>query len=531
LERLRVEPGLVSFFCAQVNEARKRFRDLDPEANFITPALVDSVAERIIEDFFQRTNTPRNPAHAAAAEKQEKPARADAGDTILLRRVPALPLQQRVSLLLGETVRNRPRYIVFALVMLALIILPVMVVRHFDLLQQEETDLELQAFVSHLASGKNTIESARNKLTLAQENIALQKSNLLHMAELARVREREAQDAIAQNIQLAGEKTNIQSRVVQLNHEKTQAELRLARYNTFLIDLTNKVASLNQQNQQLEARNAALTVSNTTLAVSNATLVVSNAALVVSNDAVVRNFNDGLLSASNSAREIAATPPKPIDAPAPAPPPATLDELSPPGPLSVLTLHGQCLYSREEGTFYTLKPGHVPVAGVVIQTGKNSWVDLFIRSTGATIRIAPESQLKIAKLSQTMQHGVAVADTLLELRDGHVFVVGRTQAPENTLAVQDSTKVSRVECGGPGSCLITATPGVAAAKLTITALGVVNPRSGVNAAGREYRSKNVKTISLLPAAWEAALVQLDELESETDQAIALRDTPESATKN
>jgi hypothetical protein len=69
-------------------------------------------------------------------------------------------------------------------------------------------------------------------------------------------------------------------------------------------------------------------------------------------------------------------------------------------------------------------------------------------------------------------------------------------------------------------------------RLSLTPLRVVGQRgTSVIAPGKSYAARDGDEISLIPSAWETMLIQLDELEAETDKAIAAPATSPSSTNN
>ena len=120
--------------------------------------------------------------------------------------------------------------------------------------------------------------------------------------------------------------------------------------------------------------------------------------------------------------------------------------------VDVLFIHGECLFSDGGIGFHPLEIHQVLHQGAVIQTGKNSWCDIFIRRAGTLVRLAPESQMNIAKLDLATQNGFPVVETLLALPHGRLFTIVRAMVPGSTLEVSDGVGRSVVEVGGLGVC-------------------------------------------------------------------------------
>jgi len=582
LDNLRIEPALLSFFCRQLNEARKRSREVEAGASLITAKLVDAAAERIFEDFFQGSDRARNAPPASQPQTTEQKQRQKPEEEKLAGQESEPPQKAPLLSQAGDRAVRRSKYPAFGLDLLLIIMLAVLVGTYLEQLQRKRTEVKLQESISNLAAASNTVKSANIKLTLAESNLALKESNLLVLAQQARKHELETHDAKEQNSSLVAEQTNLQSRIIQLNREKAQAEFRLAQWSRLLSDLTNQIASLNTQKEELEARNEALAVSNEAianlntqkeelearneaLAVSNQAIAnlnrqkeqleASNEALTVSNRAIANlskqkeelEARNKALAASNEATFPSLVGDRPSssnvsdDNPEAALeslpgniPAATTPDIKPSSPrnVNVLLTHGQCLYSEDGTNFHTLDVHHVLRESAIIRTGKRSWSDLFIRRAGITVRLAPESEMKIAKLSESSHKGVRVTDTLLELLKGRIFTVVRALVPGSILEISDAAGRSVIAGGGLGSYMITAPGPDSADKLSVIPLRVISQKgTDVFAPGQKYSAKDGATLPLAASPWETMLIQLDELDAETDKALAEPGTPELPAKN
>jgi hypothetical protein len=417
----------------------------------------------------------------------------------------------------GEHVVRRLKYLAASLGVLLIIILAVMVVTYLEELQRVQTEDELEEYISNNAAAKNTFELAHKKITIAESNLAIEESNLVALTEETREQEQETRAAKEQNSRLAGEQTNFQTRIAQINDERARAEFRLAEWSRLLNDLTNQIASLTRQKDELEARNHAL--------------IVTNHALTATNEAKVSNLTPARVVTSNAADEKQALAMETLPERLPAA--FTPDiERSSRRNANVLLTHGQCLYSLDGTNFRTLEVHQVLRQGAFIQTGKRSWCDLFIRRTGITVRLAPESEMKIAKLSVSVENGLPVVDTLLNLPYGRLFTIVRALVPGSTLEISDAQGRTVIEGGGLGSYMITAPRPDFGDKLSLTPLRVINQEgTSIIALDQEYSAKDGSTFSLSPSTWETTLIHLDDLEAEADRAIAEPDAAKSPINN
>jgi hypothetical protein len=580
LDGLRIEPALLSFFCQQLNEARKRSAQSETGANFITTKLVEAESERILEDFFRiraiaRIAAPvtkpqaahqkehqtqeeaaplasrpapfeekslpepkeveemKTPVLAAVAEdpskeslpvqppppvpvvmeqqdtaEAEPPAPAPQQDTA--EAAPPAPAprfspKEPMPVHSEGHLARRLRILAYGVGLLLTSFLAVLVVLYLQEIQKQQTQVELEEYISNLAAAKKTFKSANKKLTLAESDLAVKESSIQALAKKSREEEAEAENARQENLKLVGEQTNYESRILQLNRDKAQAEARVAQWSGLVNDLTNQIAGLSKETAELQVRNAVLAVTN---------------------KGGVTNLSESQPARPNPGKEgpaAAAMESFPVKLPASA-------MTSSRRQVDVLLTNGISLSSEDGIRFKPLRPRDVLFEGAIVRTGPASWSDFFIRRTGTTVRLAPESEVRIAKLSEESENGVPVMDTWLELRRGRIFTVVRALAPGSTLEISDAAGQSVIEGGGLGCYMITAPGPASGDKLSLTPLRVISQiGTSVIAPGQGYNARDGAALSLVPSSWETMLIQLDELEAETDKAISEPQHPASST--
>jgi len=466
----------------------------------------------VFADFNQNGAQARESASATPPQTTDLKERREPPEEKLPEPAPELPQKETSLPKAGAYLTKRLKFLAYCLGLLLTIILGVMVVMFLQEIQKQQTEVELEEYISNVAAARNTFKSANKKLTLAESSLAIKESNIQALAARTRAQELEAQCAREQNSRLAGEQTNYQSRISQLNREKAQAESRLAEWSGLLNELTNQIAKLNSQKEELKARNEALAVTNS-VSVSNiiGTRLPDPALSNENKEAAVAMESFPLTLPANTSPDIGPSSQRQVD---------------------VVLTNGQCLYSTDGTKFQALRPHDVLFEGAVIRTGKGSWSDFFIRRTGTTVRLAPESQMKIAKLSEARENDVFLMDTLLELRQGRIFTIVRALAPGSTLEISDAAGHSVIEGGGLGCYMITASGPGSADKLLLTPLRVISQKgSAVIVPGQSYNANDGANLSLVPSAWEKMLIQLDELEAETDKAIAEPEPPKAPGRN
>ncbi len=434
---------------------------------------------------------------------------------------PERPRPSPAPMLPRDSGVRRLKLLATGLVVLVIIILAVMVVMNLEDIQRQQTQHELDQYISNIEAAKNTFKSAHKELTLAEANLAIKESNLLALTAQSREQELETRTVREQNSKLSGEQTNLQSRIAQLKDEKTRAELRLAQWNSLLSELTNQIASLSSQKEELEARNHALAVTSKSSLGNSAT---------VPNPVGVGTSAPAAPASANAAaeKEVAAMESLPEKLSLTMTPNA---EISARRNANVMLVHGECRISDDGINFQPL-PLHKGIRpGAIIQTGKKSWCDLFIRRAGTTVRVAPDSEIKITNLTQGSQNGIPVVNTSMVLTYGRIFTVVRALVPGSTLEIRDATGRSVIEGGGLGSYLITAPTPNSTNTLSVVPLKLISQNgTTLITPGQEYSAKDGDAFSIDASTWEAMLVHLDELETVEDKALGEPD-PGKAAKN
>jgi hypothetical protein len=519
LDNMRIQPALLSFFCQQLNEARKRSRQGEPDAGLITAELVDAEAEPILEDFFQRTGQARRaqrPPQTVVLQKDPKPE----------EKKPSSPEVQspQKSPVLAEAGYSGAlglKNLAIGFVAVLVIMLAVAGNLYRENLERQHTEVELQEYIRRLEA-RNTFKSANRKLTLAEATLAtersnlwaaeatlaLEKSNLLASDKQARDLEQEILQAKQKNSRLAREQTNVQTHLMQVNHENAQAEAQLAQRSRVLFDLTNQIAFQNKQIDAVQSRYKALALADS----------VDYKELASNTPAAPASTNQ------NPAAPAAGSPASPDI--------TAVVNSSSPREVYVIMTHGKCRYSENDEPFNQLRTNQVLHAGATIRTYGRSWADLFFRRTGTTVRVAPESEMRIVKLSQSIENGVPLIQTLVELHSGRIVTTVRALVPGNVFEISDATGRSVIEGGGLGCFMITAPKPNSRDKLLVTPLRLVSQEGPSNVVdGKNYNAANGTNLTLIESQWEGVLIQLDEMESETDRAIAEPQSPDSPKNN
>lgn len=230
---------------------------------------------------------------------------------------------------------------------------------------------------------------------------------------------------------------------------------------------------------------------------------------------------------SNSAAPflLAGNTPTPAQAMKPAP-----DSVVRPSAVTV-SVHGKCECSQDGVAFTNLERGYIFEEGAVLRTGKTGWTDLFFRRTGTTVRLQADTEIRIENMSTTMDQGLPVEDTLLDLRTGRIFTVVRSVVPGSTLEVRNAAGRSVVQGSGVGRYIITADGTHVAAKGSVIPLKVIG-ENGITiiSAGEQFARKDGKVFPVFATAYVNDLIQLDELQAIAESPAPPQKPPQPAIR-
>jgi hypothetical protein len=118
----------------------------------------------------------------------------------------------------------------------------------------------------------------------------------------------------------------------------------------------------------------------------------------------------------------------------------------------ILQAKGKCEYSENGGPFKKLQPKQVLTQGVVLRTGSNGRVDMFIQKTGGAIRVQANTEIELSKIRRT---GNAV-NALIDLRKGTIFSMVHTKVAGATLDIVNTTGASTVQELGASRFVVSA---------------------------------------------------------------------------
>lgn len=160
--------------------------------------------------------------------------------------------------------------------------------------------------------------------------------------------------------------------------------------------------------------------------------------------------------------------------------------------------------------------------GAVVRTGADSHVDIFLRRTGITVRLQPNTEVKFEKMARDMKDGMPVMETILAVREGSIFTVARSLVPGSTFEIRNTAGRAVVEGGeGNGRYIVTADGTHVTEKGSAVPLKVIG-ETGITVIGpgMKYSVKQGKVLPVETSEAEKFLIDFDQLDSLADQAFS-----------
>ena len=192
----------------------------------------------------------------------------------------------------------------------------------------------------------------------------------------------------------------------------------------------------------------------------------------------------------------------------------------------VLSVKGPAEFSPSGGEFSKLRVGKVLHEGADIRTGKDAHVDLFLQRLAITVRVTPNSALRLEKMQRIDDGDVLKMETTLDLQAGQIFCFVRGLVPNSKFEVKHAAGRSVVEGEGLGGYEIRAEGAAVTPRKSFIPLKIVS-EDGVSviAPGQRYDPKKKATMELAKTELEDTLMQLDELQALVDQLTREEDLP------
>jgi hypothetical protein len=192
----------------------------------------------------------------------------------------------------------------------------------------------------------------------------------------------------------------------------------------------------------------------------------------------------------------------------------------------VLSVSGQCDYSEDGSTYVKLQSRHTLEQGAIVRTGEDARADLFFRRTGTTVRLQKGTEIKLEKMTSTIEDGLPTEHTLLDLRTGRIFTVVRSTVAGSTLEIRNAAGRAVVEGSGVGRYIITADGTHVTAEGSAVPLKVIG-ENGITiiAAGQQFDKREGKMLPVSPNSWVKEMIELDELQAASQEPVAQKSPP------
>lgn len=211
--------------------------------------------------------------------------------------------------------------------------------------------------------------------------------------------------------------------------------------------------------------------------------------------------------------------------PAPALPLPIPDNDTQPNAMTVSVV-GKCEYSEDGVTFISLAKSQSLEQGATVRAGDGARADLFFRRTGTTVRLQAGTEIKIEKMSLTFKDSQPIVNTLLDLRQGRLFIVVRSEVAGSTLEIRNAAGRAVVEGSGIGCYIITADGTHVAAQGSAIPLKLIR-ENGITIipAGQQFTREEGKMFPIFAPLWVKDMIELDELQAITEQPAATQRPP------
>jgi hypothetical protein len=120
-----------------------------------------------------------------------------------------------------------------------------------------------------------------------------------------------------------------------------------------------------------------------------------------------------------------------------------------------LDAQGTCKYSTDGKSFHHLKKNMLIPQGATVRTGSSGNTDLFLRRMGATVRVKPDSEVRLDQLEQKADQHKEL-NTVVNVRKGRLFTVIHTNVPGSSLDIKNSAGQSLTDTVAGGRYIVSA---------------------------------------------------------------------------
>lgn len=178
----------------------------------------------------------------------------------------------------------------------------------------------------------------------------------------------------------------------------------------------------------------------------------------------------------------------------------------------VLSLGEDATGDRDGNGFKKLTAGEVLTLGAVIRSGNAGAMDLFLRRWGTTVRLMPDTELALDKMSRREGILVPAMRTHLDLRQGRIFCFIRIPVPESEFQVKTKAGRTILNSAGAGRYDIRADGTIVAGNGSFRQLQFVTERGVVTIEpGQKFVPEKGQLVPAAPSDVEILMIQMDQL--------------------
>lgn len=187
----------------------------------------------------------------------------------------------------------------------------------------------------------------------------------------------------------------------------------------------------------------------------------------------------------------------------------------------VLSVGDNSSADKDGNGFSKLRAGQVLAQGAIVRSGSEEVIDLFLRRWGTTIRLMPDTEVALEKMSRRAGTNVPALQTRLDLRRGRIFCFIRIPVPESTFEIKTKAGLSALNSAGAGRYDVRADGTIVTGKGSFRQLKVVTEKGVVMITpGQKFTPEDGHLMPAAPSEVELMMIQIDQLAGLSEQLSA-----------
>ena len=196
----------------------------------------------------------------------------------------------------------------------------------------------------------------------------------------------------------------------------------------------------------------------------------------------------------------------------------------------ILSVGENSTFDQNGESFKKLRVGHILTQGAVVRTGEGETVDLFLRRWGTTVRLLPNTELGLEKMTKIEEGSVPALETRLHLREGRIFCFIRIPVANSRFEVRTILGRTLLERAGSGRYDIRANGTMVTANASFNQLKMVTKNGKTEMKpGQKFSAEDGHLTPAAPSEVELLLIQMDEVEALAEELRQI-DLPDSSLK-